>query len=169
MQTVPCVTCGKLHPIRETELIYGLPDEIFDLGDGPRAERAKTSLDICMLDNSRMFIRGLLPLPVLGTERPYNIGVWVELSTDTFREIYALWSDPDQASHAPFPGALANEVYGCPGSRGLPLEIRLTGPTTRPEFYLIGDGHDLIRQQRAGITQHQAYEYSERRLSQNVV
>ena len=168
MQTVNCATCGKPHAVRDTELTYRLPNEIFDLEDERRAERAKISTDICMLDSSRMFLRGLLPLPVDGREGPYNIGVWVELSAQDFREIHALWSDPDQASHGPFPGALANEVYGCRDSRGLALEIRLTGPTTRPEFHLIGEGHDLIRQQREGITQHQAYEYSERRLSQNV-
>jgi hypothetical protein len=167
--TVACATCGKVHPVRESELIYGLPDEIFDLSQETRAERAKVSADICMLDDTRMSLRGLIPLPVKGRERPYRIGAWAELNQQDFREIYALRTDENQASHAPFEGTLANEIYRCPGSSGLGLEVRLTGPKTRPEFYFLDAANGLYIQQTEGISEHSAYEYSARRTSRDSV
>jgi hypothetical protein len=122
-----------------------------------------------MLDDTRMFLRGLIPLPVEGRERPYRIGVWVELDQQDFREIYALWTDENQAAHAPFKGTLANEIYHCPGSRGLALEVRLIGPKTRPEFHLVDPSHDLYAQQNDGISEHRAYEYSGRESSHDPV
>jgi hypothetical protein len=161
--TVTCASCGTVHSVQESELTYGLPDEIYDLDEALRAERAKTSPDICMLDGTRMFVRGLIPLPVDGREDPYRIGACAEVSEEDFREIYSLWRDENQATRAPFKGTLANEIYRCPGSRGLALELRLTGPKTRPEIYFTNPTHDLCMQQRGGISDHQAYEYSDKR------
>lgn len=159
--TVSCAICGKVHPLQEAELAYGLPDEIFELDTDTRAKRAYTSPDICVLDDSRRFLRALLPLPVEGRERPYRIGVWVEIDPQQFREIRALWADENQAAHPPFKAVLANEIRRCPGSRGLPLEVHLTGPKTRPECYIVDSTHTLFHQQTGGISEHSALEYSE--------
>ncbi len=157
-----CNTCGKLHPVREMELVYSLPDAIFELSEQDRAQRSKTSADICMLDESRMFLRAVLPLPVLGRDRPYRIGAWVEVSMDAFKQIHSLWDDPEQASYPPFAGTLANDIYNCPGSMGQAVELRLTGPKTRPDIFLTDSGQMLCQQQRNGISEHVAHQYSDR-------
>jgi hypothetical protein len=167
-KTVICKTCGKAHPMENVELTYGLPDEIFGLTDESRNERAKTSPDICMLDGSRMFIRGVIPLPVEGRVKSYAIGAWAELSSDDFQRIYDLWDEPDQASSAPFPGTLANEIYNCPGSLGIAVEIRLTGPKSRPDIFVVDQGSILVRKQTQGISEHEAGEYTERSLAHHV-
>jgi len=164
-----CKTCGKAHPLREMELVYSLPDEIFALTEQDRAQRSKTSSDICMLDGSRMFLRGVLPLPVHGRDRPYRIGAWVEVSPEAFQQIHSLWDDPNQASHAPFAGTLANEIYNCKGSIGQEVELQLTGPTSRPDIALVDIGQALCQQQRSGISEHTAHLYSDRIPSQDAV
>jgi hypothetical protein len=164
-----CKTCGKVHPIREMELVYSLPDAIFELSEQDRAQRSKTSTDICMLDESRMFLRAVLPLPVLGRDRPYRIGAWVEVSTEAFRQIHSLWDDPEQVSHSPFAATLANDIYNCPGSIGQTVELRLTGPKTRPDIFLTESDQMLCQQQQNGISEHVAHQYSERIPSQDAV
>ena len=151
------------------ELVYSLPDAIFVLTEGARSQRSKVSTDICMLDGSRMFLRGDLPLPVLGRVRPYRIGAWVEVSVEDFKKIHSLWDDLGQAAHAPFSGMLANEIYSCPGSIGQSLEVRLTGPTSRPDIILVEEDQALCQQQRNGISEHMAHLYSDRIPSQDAV
>ena len=161
MNTIVCATCGKTHELTNVELAYILPDEIHAFGESERTARAKTSPDICMLDESRMFIRGLIPLSVDGREKPYRIGAWAEVAEGDFQKIYALWSDDKQAETPPFRGVLANEIAIAPSSRGLQVDLQLTGPRTRPEFYIKSAGHLLHREQTDGITEHRAIEYSD--------
>jgi hypothetical protein len=161
-QTTICASCGKAHPTRDIELSYGLPDVIFNLDKEARSQRAKTSGDICMLDGHRMFLRGVMPLPVEGRERPYRIGAWIEVSSEDFHIIHELWTDPGQSSRAPFAGKLANEIYNAPGSLGLPVGLQLTGPTSRPDILMRDPGHELYRWQNEGVTEHEASELSER-------
>lgn len=161
--SIACATCGAVHPIGGTELVYGLPDAIFELNGEARTERAEISTDICMLDGARHFLRGVIPLPVIGADRPYRIGAWVEMSEDDIRVVLSLWEDESQSMHPPFNGRLANEIHGHTGSRGLKVEVRLTGPTTRPDIRVLPSGNDLYERQREGITAHEAFGYSERK------
>ncbi len=167
--SVACVTCGAVHPIRDTELVYGLPDAIFELDSAARGERAKISSDICMLDGDRHFLRGVIPLSVAGRDRPYRIGAWVEMAESDIREILNVWEDQMQSRCPPFSGSLANEIYGHAGSCGLKVEVQLTGPTTRPDIVVLASQSDLYRRQRDGISDHEAFGYSERQRTTDAV
>lgn len=160
-ESVACSMCGKVHPIDDIELVFELPDVIHALSESERDTRCDISADVCALDRERFFLRGLLPIPVSGRTTPYNIGVWAEISLDTYRRIYARWSDPDQRDEPRLPGALANNLpLQTEDTLGLGVSIQLVGPKSRPKFYVDIHSHPLNREQTRGIDRHRAVEYS---------
>jgi hypothetical protein len=158
---VICTGCGKIHTITNVELGFGLPDAIDALCAEDRERRCRYSGDAGVLDEQRFFIRGVIPLVVSGRTKPYNLGVWAEVSRQAFTRIYERWSDPDQASEPRFPGALANALPLLPNTLGLDLHVQLCGPTTRPDFLLAATEHPLYIEQLKGVDEHRVIEYSD--------
>lgn len=156
-----CGVCGGLHPKEAIELTFRLPDVVFELSDEERTRRCNMGTSLCVLDHSRFFVRGLLPLPVHGQALPYRIAIWAEVDEQTFADIYHLWDAPNQAEYPPTPATLANNVPTVPATRGMTITIRLTGPKTRPEFFLADSDHPLAREQSCGIVAHRALEYTQ--------
>lgn len=151
MQQLKCATCGRTHPISESELSFKLPDVVFALSDNDRESRCKESPDIVSLDEKRFFVRGLLPLAVMGRERTYNVGVWAEVSVKIFERIHELWNDSEQHQEPRMPGTLANKLPFHPDTVGLPVAVQLTGPRSRPEFYIEATDNSLYGEQLRGI------------------
>jgi hypothetical protein len=167
---VTCSVCGKVHSLENSELFFRLPDIVYALSEQDRATRCDIGTDVCALDRERLFLRGLLPLPVLGRAKPYNIGVWAEISLETYRRIHELWDDPNQGNEPRLPGSLANNLpLQDTDTQGLRLSIQLTGPKTRPEFYVEVSEHLLYREQMDGINEHRAIEYSDRKRRSSAV
>ena len=159
--TVTCSICGRIHAKEKSELVFRMPDPIFDLSKDEREKRCDIDDDFCAIDRQRLFIRGLLPIPVHGRTEPYRIGLWVEVDEATFGEICRLWEDPAQAEHPPLRGVLANDVPLVPKTFRLAVSIQLAGPKTRPAFYLVSEDHPLSGEQRRGIDAHRALEYTD--------
>lgn len=155
-----CSICGEEHPRSAMELIFKRPDPIVALSAEEREERCKESDDICVIKREHYFIRGLLPLPVEGRERPYRIGVWVEVDEESYRRILELWMDENQASVPPFKGKLSNNIPSLNETLGISVNLQLTGPTTRPDILVKDNTHQLYREQNKGMSSHRAYEYS---------
>ena len=157
---VTCRQCGEQHTVDSLELTFFRPDAVVELSEVERARDADESDDLCVISGGRFFIRATLPIPVLESETPYRIGVWVEAEEADFRRVYELWNDEHQVNEPPFSVTLANTIPTVQDTRGLGAELRLTGPTTRPEVFIICSGHPLAGQQRHGVTPHRAYEYT---------
>jgi hypothetical protein len=161
-ESVICNTCGKAHPREEIELVLVLPQPILELSKDEKAKRCDISDDMCAIDRNRFFLRGLLPIPVHGRSVPYRIGLWAELDEPTFGRVYTLWEDPSQIDEPPLPAVLANDVPLVPSTLGVIIDIRLTGPTTRPDFYMRDAQHPLAIEQRCGVDSHREIEYGNR-------
>jgi hypothetical protein len=159
--TVVCSVCGQTHRKSESELFFQRPDVIQALAGNDREKRCKSTSDAWMLDGERFFLRGLLPLPIRGESRRYCIGVWAEVSRDVFARVNELWTEPVQSAEPRMPALLANALPLGPGSLGLFVVIQLTGPKTRPEYYLEATEHPLYSEQARGIDSHRALEYTD--------
>ncbi|WP_128003656.1 DUF2199 domain-containing protein [Piscinibacter defluvii] len=155
-----CAECGYEHPLDELELTFVRPDEVAALSTEEREARIQENKDLCVLDGKRFFIRALLPLPIAERERPYNVGIWVEVSQQTFERVYELWDDEEQAEEPAFNAEVANDIPIHPPSLGLSASLSLTGPTTRPVVSLSPAEHPLVGEQLRGITAHRAAQYS---------
>jgi hypothetical protein len=157
-----CDQCGIEHPPSELERTFRRPDAVAALAPSERAQRALANDDLCVLDGQRFFVRAVLPLRVHDWPQPYRIGVWAEVSQASFDRIYALWSAPDQVREPAFEATLANHIQQLPETLGLAVQLRLSGPTTRPQAWVAQAGHPLHAQQQAGISAHQALAYNAR-------
>ena len=155
-----CAICGKEHPARNLELVFRRPDAIATLTEEEREKRCQENNDICVLDENRFFVRGLLALPVHERDQPYSLGVWAEVDGDSFQRILDLWDAPDQADEPPMEGTLANAIPSVVRALGLHLSVKLSDPKTRPYFTVTQKPHQLYSEQSEGISVHRAHEYS---------
>ena len=154
-----CSVCGKAHAASNIELIFRRPDIIAALSIDERASRVRESEDLAILDETRYFIRCLLPLAVAGRDDPYCFGIWAEVPQSTFERIRSLWRDADQASEPAFDCRLANEIPSLPPTVGVVAKLSLSGPTTRPDIHIVECDHPLFDEQSRGITEHRVSEY----------
>jgi hypothetical protein len=155
-----CHECGNEHAVDELELAFVRPDDVAALSPEEIASRVQENKDLSIIDGKRFFIRGLISLPVISREPPYSIGAWVEVEQTSFERVYELWSEPDQETEPAFPARLANSIPTLPETLGIGASLLLTGPTTRPQIIIDDISHPLGQQQREGINQHVAHEYS---------
>lgn len=158
--TLFCSQCGEEHPLEEMELTFRRPDDVAKLSAEERSRVVQENNDLCVVDGKRFFVRALLPLPIESRDIPYCIGLWVEVTQATFERVYELWDSEEQVHEPPFAAQIANEIPTSGGSLGLHVEMRLTGPTTRPDVLLQPSQHQLYIEQARGIDGHRAAEYS---------
>lgn len=159
-ETFTCPQCGEEHPRGVLELTYVRPDFIHSMPSEQRAKDVSENDDGCQTKDGRFFIRGVIPLNIAGRESPYRIGAWVEVDRTTFKRVAALWSDPHQDREPAFPAQLANNIRFLPATLGLPVHLKLTGETSRPDILVPESYHPLHREQCVGISEHRAHEYS---------
>lgn len=148
-----CPCCGKA--------VQGVLDVGYDHPDAwPHASYRKNggtvtvgqdrlTADLCWSGN-RFYVRGLLALPIRGTDATFAFGPWAEVSSPTFEAYRAVFGTPAEAALGASPAHLANALPGFPDSAGLPLMIRFAGGTDRPQFTVSEPSH-LNAAQRDGI------------------
>lgn len=160
MDEVTCSTCGKVHALDSTELVFARPEPIDQIPESERSTKVKQNSDLASIGHDRFFVRSILPLPVLDREQPYNLGVWAEVSQQIFFRILELWDDSEQDQEPAFEATLQNRIPYLPETCGLPIALHLTGPKTRPRLTIPPSAHPLHQQQCRGITSHVANEYT---------
>ena len=103
-------------------------------------------------------MRALLEIPVPELETYFGYGLWAELDEAGFERIRALWDDPSGADEPPFAARLANELAPYRATTGLRVLIRLRDVDLLPTTELTDAPHELVADQRSGITAAQAQE-----------
>lgn len=131
------------------DVTFRLPDPIFSLPEDQRAVRAKTHTDLCSLDDSRYFIRGVIYVPVQQLESHFGWGVWAEVSKDTFFHYYDIY-DKDGSNEPPAAGILANTPPSY-SEIEQPLEIHFGPPDKRPVFKATPSESELYHEQINGL------------------
>ena len=162
MSKFVCGTCGKEHGSLPMDLAYRKPLDYFKIPKAERGERIWINDDLCVIDEERFFIRGVLPVPVRGgdVEDEFRWGVWVEVEEASFRRYLELWevADPDEP---PFPCRLSAMLPGYPDTDTLEANAQLRGPNDRPVIYLRVEDHPLVREQKSGITMARVHDILE--------
>ena len=159
-----CSKCGAEHELLDPT--FRRPEAYVRLGTDLQGQHAKADDDLCRItlpeQPARYFVRGVLPVAVRDRSDGIWWGLWAEVSEPAFRRILELWSAPDQASESAIEAALANVIPSYPDTLGLPLVVRLTGPTSRPEFRFAPNAqHPFVRECVSGVDAHRASEWNE--------
>lgn len=159
-----CSECGAEHELLDPT--FRRPEAYVRLASEVRDEHADADDDLCRItlpgEPARYFVRGVLPVAVRHLPGGIWWGLWAEVPESEFRRILELWSAPDQASESPIKASLANAIPGYPETLGLPLLVRLTGPTSRPELsFAPGADHPFVDECTSGVDPHRASEWNE--------
>jgi hypothetical protein len=104
--TYLCKTCGEVHdgiPAFHADR----PVQYWDVPEDKRATDVFLTSDSCVIAERFFFIRGLIELPILGTDDHFTWGVWVSLKEENF----FIWQDhyetPKRSHVGPFFGWLS--------------------------------------------------------------
>ena len=145
-----CSTCGKTHD-GLPDLAFGAPTYYGALPEAERAARANLSSDLCTIDDTDFFIRGVLDIPIKATEEVFAWGVWVTLSRphfDRYVELFEVDAGPDDG---PWFGWFSNRLPKYPDTLNLKTRVHLRPGRQRPHIELEATDHPLAVHQREGI------------------
>lgn len=138
----------------ELDVGFRLPDVVYALAKSERMKRALYDRLLCVLDDERYFLRGIVFIPVCGPRRQFGWGLWAEVSQAHFERHRLMCLDG--APHEPaVSGVLANEIPGYGRLRHQKVRVVFTGANLRPLFVLLPSDTRLYRQQRDGVSEQE--------------
>ena len=155
-----CSQCGEVHE-GGADLAFDAPYYYYTVPEPERADRCKLGSDLCSIDDEDFFVRGLVEIPILGTDERFAYGVWTSLSRDHFERYVELCDDPRQSEEGPYFGWFSNRIAGYPETLNLKLMAHLRDEKTRPFFVLEPTDHPLALEQRRGISSSRLQEILE--------
>jgi hypothetical protein len=128
-----CRSCGNHH------------SGIFDLACGKP--------DFCVLNGEHYFVRSVLELPIIGSDKSrFGYGVWATLSKTNFYIYLAAFDDGDMTGLCPWFGWFSNSLQGYPETNPLKCQVYPQNDRQRPLIELEPTSHPLAIEQRGGIT-----------------
>ncbi|MFB6837594.1 DUF2199 domain-containing protein [Streptomyces sp. NPDC056361] len=117
------------------------------------------SSDQCVIRGQHFFIRGLIEIPVIGSQDVFSWGIWVSLSRDNFARALEVWNTEGREAEKPYFGWLSTELALYPESTiNLKTNAHTRPVGKRPFIELEPTDHPLAVEQRTGITQDRVHE-----------
>lgn len=112
------------------------------------------SSDQCVIKGRHFFIRGLIEIPVIGSQDVFSWGVWVSLSKDNFTRALEVWNTEGREAERPYFGWLSTELaLYSEDTTNLKTNAHTRPVGKRPFIELESTDHPLAVEQRTGITQ----------------
>ncbi|WUH91895.1 DUF2199 domain-containing protein [Streptomyces sp. NBC_00433] len=146
-----CSHCGDHH----ADLPMGYSTMAPDVWE-PRFEDDPDSMlspDQCVIRGRHFFIRGLIEIPVIGSEDVFSWGVWVSLSKDNFARALEVWNTVGREAERPYFGWLSTELaLYSESTTDLKTNAHTRPVGSRPFIELEPTDHPLAVEQRTGIT-----------------
>jgi hypothetical protein len=118
------------------------------------AEYAPTFLneDYCAINNEDFFVRGNIELPIIGTAKTFNWGVWGSLSRENFEACLRMTDDPGRVDLEPMFSWLSSQIDLYPDTLSLKMYAHIREPGLRPTFELEPTDHPLAQEYYNGIS-----------------
>jgi hypothetical protein len=138
---------------------WPLPDHYHAVSEAER-ESADLQPDFCAI-GQHFFIRGMIEIPLQGSDEPFGWGVWCSLSAASMEKVQSVWEDDDRDRHGPFFGWLNTSLPLYPPTAILKTHVHLRAPPFIPVIEIEPSDHPLSIEQRAGMTMERAVEIAE--------
>ncbi|HEY4182327.1 MAG TPA: DUF2199 domain-containing protein [Kofleriaceae bacterium] len=157
-----CGSCGQWHDELPLDFGFQEPDYVHELDASERARFVTGKGDFRELqqdESLHYFIRGVIEIPIVGTDDVFRYGVWTSLSAEscaTARDAYE-WD----AAAGPFFGWVSNRVPNYPSTMNLRAQVHVRS-SVRSAIELEPTTHPLALEQRNGITMDRVREIIER-------
>jgi len=157
-----CSVCGKWHDTLPLSYSVKAPlaatrVQIYEL-----EQRVVITADQCVIDGRDFYLRGRIPVPVIGLDEPFIWGVWAEVSPKNFIRTNDLWNVVGRETEPAFPGWLDTELFLFGNTVNLEVSVQTQIVGRRPHFTAVDQDHPLGLEQRAGITMQRVVEIAER-------
>ena len=136
------------------DLAYQRPADVFKIPADERPKRIRINDDLCIIDDSEFYIRGVLALPVRELDTPFRWGIWAQVDKEAFDYYQAHWNVPSTDDLTSFPGVLSGGIAVYPDSDQLMVAIHMQPNNQRPVFVVLDHNHALAKAQQLGITLH---------------
>ena len=159
MSLIPwrCANCGEEH--RDVPLDFATDRPYaYEQLDAESRERAHLTTELCVIDNRWFFVRGVIEVPILGSDLRFRWGTWCSVSEKSHRVIYDNWDHPDLDRFPPVFGWLNTRLPLYPDTLNMKVSIQLRSGNRRPVFTLEPTEHPLALEQRCGISVKRLYE-----------
>jgi hypothetical protein len=146
-----CHCCGRVTD-ELPELAAILPDFVAGLEPAAQQRSVTRFGDFLRFDDGEeqhFFVRGLVELPIAGTDETWAYGAWTTLSAKSFDAARPL-SEADEAG-GPFFGWFANRLAGWEDTLHLKARVHLR-PGIRARIELEPTDHPLALAQREGVS-----------------
>ena len=140
------------------DIAMQFPDDIWRLDGVERYLRCRTFSEFCTLDESRYFLRAILPVPIEDGDA-FCWGVWVEVSRQDHDRYLKAYSADELSELEPIKGCLANELPVYEESLGAPVRL-MPSADQRPDVVVLQEGL-LATEQQVGITLRRLEEINE--------
>ena len=124
------------------------------------------SEDLCIYEGQDYFVRGTIPLPIIGTSETFRWGVWGSLSEENFKQLVSMFDDPKRVELPPMFSWLSNQIEEYDDTLNLKMYAHLNEPDKRPTFELEPKEHQLSQEYYHGITAERVKEIMSRRLKE---
>jgi hypothetical protein len=162
-----CARCGQVHE-GSPSFAFRAPDPYIGLSESQKAETAQLSEDLCVITHAEgadRFVRGILEVPIHGTNEPFLWGVWVSLSEKSFSHYRQTFRSSGEGEG--YFGWVSNQIALYPYSKNRAADVILQGARNRPKVLLRraeAEDDQLVLDQINGISVARAQDLAERAM-----
>lgn len=155
-----CSCCGEHHAELPLSCSTAAP-YVWDPGFADAPDSLLSS-DQCVIKAQHYFVKGLVEIPVIGSDEVFSWAVWVSLSRDNFARAADMWDVPGREAAEPYFGWLTTElpIYS-PSTINLKTHLHTRPVGQRPFIELEPTDHPLAVEQRTGISPDRVREIAE--------
>jgi hypothetical protein len=108
--------------------------------------------DYCATDDEYFYVRGIIRLPIIGTDEYFCWGVWGSLSRENFEKLLAMEDDTARVVLDPMFSWLSSRLPDYPDTLHLKMYANVQERDKRPHFELEDSGHPLAQEYHNGIS-----------------
>ena len=87
-----CRRCGEWHDVLPMSYSVKAPLAATRIAEEELEQRVVLTADQCVIDGRRFYLRGRIPIPVMGNAEPFIWGVWAEVNARNFLRTTEMWT-----------------------------------------------------------------------------
>ena len=162
-----CSSCDEWHRGPILDVAYHSPhywqNEYAKVSPPDSSFKTFLNEDYCQIGDDR-FVRGLIRLPIVGTNQYFCWGVWGSLSHKNFQLLMNQDGDPKRVELPAMFSWLSSRISEYPDTLSLKMSARILKPNGRPDFELEPCDHLLYREYHEGIRPERVREITLKQL-----
>jgi hypothetical protein len=120
--------------------------------DSPERPTTFLDEDYCAIEDRDFFVRGVIDLPIIGTNDNFRWGVWGSLSRESFEMLIRMHDDPKRTELPTMFSWLSTKIPEYPDTLNLKMHANIQDPGWRPFFELEPSDHPLSMEYYQGIS-----------------